>query len=93
MNGVSSDAICLRLFPFSLRDKVKFWLSSLVSNFITSWDMLSKAFLTKYYPPGKTTKYRQDLDRFKQQPGESLYEAWERFKNLQRHYPHHGILD
>ena len=66
MNGVSSDAIRLRLFPFSLRDKAKLWLSSLAPNSITSWDTLSKAFLTKYYPPGKTAKYRQDLAGFRQ---------------------------
>ena len=46
INGVSSDAIRLRLFPFSLRDKAKLWLSSLTPNSITSWDLLSKAFLT-----------------------------------------------
>ena len=93
INGVSTDAIRLRLFPFSLRDKVKLWLGSLALNSITSWDTLSKAFLTKYYPPGKTAKYRQDLAGFRQQPGESLYDAWERFKDLQRHCPHHGIPD
>ena len=31
MNGVSADAIRLRLFPFSLRDKTKLWLNSLES--------------------------------------------------------------
>ena len=66
MNGVSLDVIRLRLFPFSLRDKAKLWLSSLTLNSITSWDTLSKAFLTKYYPPGKTAKYCQDLAEFRQ---------------------------
>ncbi|KAF7801222.1 uncharacterized protein G2W53_044502 [Senna tora] len=51
-NGVSDDAIRLRLFPFSLRDKAKVWLQSLP---------------------------------------EGLYEAWERFKELLRKYPHHGL--
>ena len=75
INRVSADAIRLRLFPFSLRDKAKLWLSSLAPNPITSWDFLSKVFHTKYYPPGKTDKYRQDLAGFKQQQGESPYEA------------------
>ena len=44
MNGVSSDAIKLRLFPFSLRDKAKLWLHSLTPQSIRSWDALSKAF-------------------------------------------------
>jgi len=29
INGASTDAICLRLFSFSLRDKVRAWLQSL----------------------------------------------------------------
>ena len=58
MNGVSSDAIKLRLFPFSLRDKAKLWLYSLMPQLIRSWDVLSKAFLSKYFPPSKTVKFR-----------------------------------
>ena len=36
MNGVSINAICLRLFSFSLRDKAKLWLNSLAPNSINS---------------------------------------------------------
>ncbi|KAJ9132909.1 hypothetical protein P3X46_033728 [Hevea brasiliensis] len=54
-NGVSDDAIRLRLFPFSLKDRAKEWLHSLPKD------------------------------------DESLYEAWERYKDLQRRCPHHGI--
>ena len=53
--------------------------------------MLSKAFLSKYFPPGKTAKFRQEITSFTQHSGESLYEAWERYKNLQRQCPHHGV--
>ncbi|XP_027171773.1 uncharacterized protein LOC113771386 [Coffea eugenioides] len=48
-NGVSDDAIKLRLSPFSLRDKAK--------------------------------------------EGETLYEAWERYQELQRRCPHYGLPD
>ena len=34
-NGVTDDAIRLRLLPFSLRDKAKFWLNSLPPSIIT----------------------------------------------------------
>src|SRR5262249_3638448 len=40
-NGVSDDAIWLRLFPFSLRDRAKGWLNTLPSGSITSWDGLA----------------------------------------------------
>ena len=36
-NGVSNDAIRLRLFPFTLRDKAKSWLHSLPPGSITTW--------------------------------------------------------
>ena len=35
-NGVSEDAIRLRLFPFSLRDKAKSWLNSFSYDSITT---------------------------------------------------------
>ena len=35
-NGVSDDAIKLRLFPFSLRDRAKSWLNSLQPNSIVT---------------------------------------------------------
>jgi len=49
LNGVSSDAIRLRLFPFSLRDKTRAWLQSLPSGCITTWAELIRAFLTKFF--------------------------------------------
>ncbi|XP_027368194.1 uncharacterized protein LOC113874171 [Abrus precatorius] len=59
INGVSEDAIRLRLFPFSLRDKA--------------------------------AKLRGEITSFMQQEGETLYEAWERYKELLRRFPHHCI--
>lgn len=35
-NGVDQNAICLRLFPFSLRDRMWDWIQSLPTNSITS---------------------------------------------------------
>ena len=41
-NGVTNDAIRLRLFPFSLRDKAKVWLNSLPPSLITTWEELAQ---------------------------------------------------
>ncbi|KAF7802238.1 uncharacterized protein G2W53_041349 [Senna tora] len=90
-NGVSDDAIRLRLFPFSLRDKEKVWLQSLPEGSISTWEELAQQFLTKYFPPGKTAKMRNDITSFVLLYNESLYEAWERFKELLRKCPHHGL--
>ncbi|KAF7841764.1 uncharacterized protein G2W53_004062 [Senna tora] len=90
-NGVSDDAICLRLFPFSLRDKEKVWLQSLPEGSISTWEELAQQFLTKYFPPGKTAKMRNDITSFVLLDNESLYEAWEIFKELLRKCQHHGL--
>ncbi|KAL5574105.1 hypothetical protein UlMin_023702 [Ulmus minor] len=90
-NGVTDDAIRLRLFPFSLNSKAKAWLTSLPPGTITTWEGLVKSFLTKYFPPAKSAKMRNDITNFFQQDQESLYEAWERFKDFLRKCPHHGL--
>ena len=50
---VDNDVVKLKLFPFSLRDCVKIWFSSLPHNSIDSWDKRKDAFITKYFPPTK----------------------------------------
>ncbi|RVW83117.1 hypothetical protein CK203_040734 [Vitis vinifera] len=90
-NGVIDDAIRLRLFPFSLNNKAKAWLISLAPGTITIWDGLVNAFLAKYFPPAESAKMRNDITNFSQQDQESLYEACERFKDLLRKCPHHGL--
>ncbi|XP_057249960.1 uncharacterized protein LOC104891359 [Beta vulgaris subsp. vulgaris] len=69
------------------------WLKSNPPNSFTTWATLSQAFLSKYFPLGKTAKFRNNITSFAQYDGESLYEAWERFKDLQRKCPHHGVPD
>ncbi|KAL5557920.1 hypothetical protein UlMin_034131 [Ulmus minor] len=71
-NGVTDDAVRLRLFPFSLNNKAKAWLISLPPGTITTWE-------------------GNDITNFFQHDQESLYEACERFKDLLRKCPHHGL--
>ncbi|XP_021731240.1 uncharacterized protein LOC110698138 [Chenopodium quinoa] len=91
MNGVTDDAIRLRLFPFSLRDRAKEWLRDEGTGSFDTWDKLVKAFLVKFLGQEKTARLRNELSTFSQLDDESLYEAWSRFKRLQRQCPHHGI--
>ncbi|XP_024032803.1 uncharacterized protein LOC112095314 [Morus notabilis] len=89
--GVTEDTLRLKLFPYSLRDRARVWLNSLLPDSVTSWDELAEKFLMKYFPPTKNAKLRNDITSFQQADGESLYEAWDRFKELLRKCPHHGI--
>ncbi|XP_010242052.1 PREDICTED: uncharacterized protein LOC104586489 [Nelumbo nucifera] len=69
----------------------KAWLNSLPAGSIATWDEMASRFLSKYFPPSKTAKMRNDITTFFQQDGESLYESWERYKELLRKVPHHGL--
>ena len=52
-NGVTEEALRLRLFPLSLGDRAKHWLTSQPPDSITSWNNLVQKFLTKFFPPTK----------------------------------------
>ena len=90
-NGVSDDAIHLLLYPFSLKDKAKHWLTIEPPDSITSWDELVNKFLTWFFLPAKATKLRIDINNLCQLDGESFYEAWERYKDLLRKFPNHNL--
>ena len=52
---VDNDIVKLKLFPFSLRDHAKTWFSSLPKNSIDSWNKCKDAFISKYFPPAKSS--------------------------------------
>ena len=90
-NGVSNDVIHLRLFPFTLKDRAKVWLNSQPPALIITWDNLARGFLAKYFPPATIAKIVKDITTFQQFENESLCDAWERFKELQRSFSYHGL--
>jgi len=63
----------------------------LPSGCITTWDELTRAFLAKFFPQSKTASLRNQITNFTQKDEETLYEAWERFKDLLRLCPNHGL--
>ena len=93
INRVTENAIKLRLFLFSVKKKSQLWLASLPSESITTWDQLKQAFLHKYFAPQKTAKFRNETTTFKQNGSETIYAAWERFKELQGQCALHGLPD
>ena len=58
---------------------------------ITSWDDLAQKFPAKFFPQAKTARLRIEIANFAQFEGETLYEAWECYKDLLRKCPHHGL--
>jgi len=87
----NQEAVRLHLFPLSLRDRASAWFHSLEVGSITSWDQMRQAFLARFFPPSKTAKLRDQITRFNQKDGESLYDAWERFKEMLKLCPYQGF--
>ncbi|XP_070020861.1 uncharacterized protein [Nicotiana sylvestris] len=79
-NGVSQDAAYLRAFPFTLKDDAKHWLRSLPNGSIRTWDEMTRKFLDKYFSSAKTGKFRREIHNFCQNEVETVFEAWESFK-------------
>ncbi|GJZ83300.1 MAK10-like protein [Tanacetum coccineum] len=76
------------IFP---REQSSNWLERLPAGSITTWEDLTTRFLAQFFPPGRTAKLRNDILMFQQHHGESLSEAWTRFKDLLQKVPYHGI--
>ncbi|KAA3455791.1 protein FAR1-RELATED SEQUENCE 5-like [Gossypium australe] len=89
--GQFGDALKLKLFPYSLRDHARTWLNALPSGTVESWNDLCQRFLLRYNPSNINAKLRNDITSFKKLEDETLYEAWERFKDLLRKYPMYGF--
>ncbi|KAL4282225.1 hypothetical protein GQ457_03G008650 [Hibiscus cannabinus] len=89
--GVHEDVLRLKLFPYSLRDKARAWFNSIPSGSVESWDDLCRNFIIRYSSTVLTDKLRNDITSFRQTDDESMYEAWDRYKELFRKCPMHGF--
>ncbi|GJU49828.1 hypothetical protein Tco_1219383 [Tanacetum coccineum] len=53
----------------------------------------SGKFLSKYCPPARTAKKMEEINKFQQEPDETLHQAWERFKELLLRCPQHYLTN
>ncbi|GJW50830.1 zinc finger, CCHC-type containing protein [Tanacetum coccineum] len=75
LNVDNRERTRLCLFQFSLRDQASNWLERLSAGSISTWEDLTTRFLAQFFPPGRTTKLRNDILMFQQHQEESLYKA------------------
>ena len=64
-NGVTEEALRLRLFPISLGDRAKHWLTSQPPDSITSWNDLVQKFLIKFFKPAKIAQLVQEINTYR----------------------------
>ncbi|GKE96660.1 cysteine-rich receptor-like protein kinase [Tanacetum coccineum] len=82
IHRVSQDVVLPCVFLFTLTGSVKRWVDRLTLGAVNTWDLLKKAFIQMYCLPSKTAKQLEDIQNFKQESDESLYQAWEWFNDL-----------
>nr|GEU66656.1 hypothetical protein [Tanacetum cinerariifolium] len=91
--NITQDQIILRVFPMSLNGAVSHWPRNKPSGSIKTWEALKINFLSKYCPLAQTTrKWRRSITSSKN-PNETLYQAWERFKELLMKCPQHYLTE
>ncbi|RDX79916.1 hypothetical protein CR513_39600, partial [Mucuna pruriens] len=71
-NGVPTNTIRLRLFPFSLADSTLEWLTTFPDGAIIMWNECTHKFLINYFPPSKSNKLKEDIMNFSQFEQEPL---------------------
>ena len=57
IKDIAPESIKLRLFPFSLMGKAKYWFYK-DKEAVNTWAKCSTVFLTKFFPMGKTNALR-----------------------------------
>nr|GEV30938.1 ribonuclease H-like domain-containing protein [Tanacetum cinerariifolium] len=90
---VPNDVIKLMMFSYSLEGNARVWYDKEPPNSILTWEDLVNKFMNQFFPPSKTTHLKNEISRFIQRFEETFGEAWERFKEMLRACPHHGITE
>nr|GFA75840.1 reverse transcriptase domain-containing protein [Tanacetum cinerariifolium] len=91
--NVPNTSIKRMLFPFSLEGATRIWLKKEPPRSILTCDDLVSNFINQFFLLSKTTGLRNKITNFQQRFDESFSEAWDRFKDFLRVYPHHGFLE
>ncbi|GJW32115.1 pyruvate dehydrogenase (acetyl-transferring) kinase, mitochondrial [Tanacetum coccineum] len=81
----------LRVFLICLTRAASRWLRNEPTGLITTWEELKTKFLNKYCPPARIAKKIEEINNFQQEPDKTLFQAWERFKELLMKCPQHYL--
>ncbi|GJT90461.1 hypothetical protein Tco_1079306 [Tanacetum coccineum] len=91
--NIIKDQLMLQVFPIFLTGGASRWLRNEPTGSIKTWEALKTKFLNKYCPPGRNAKKMEEINNFQQESDETLYQAWERFKELLMKYPQHYLTE
>ncbi|KAI3752924.1 hypothetical protein L2E82_24966 [Cichorium intybus] len=89
--GVTKDAVMLRVFPITLQGAAKRWLKAEPPRTIKTWEELKTKFIKQFSPPSKIAKMKAKIQNFQQMDDETLYDAWDRYKEMLQNCPQHDL--
>ncbi|GJU76635.1 hypothetical protein Tco_1273705 [Tanacetum coccineum] len=89
--NITVDQLMLRVFLISLTRAASHWLRNEPTGSIKTWEDLKTKFLNKYCPPSRTTKKMEEINNFQQESDETIFQSWERFKELLMKCPQHYL--
>jgi hypothetical protein len=69
---------------------VKQWFYS-NKEVVSTWEKCANAFLTKFFPLGKTNALQNKISGFQQLTEETITKAWERLQDYISACPNHGM--
>ncbi|GJX36418.1 homeodomain-like protein [Tanacetum coccineum] len=81
----------LKVFPISLVGTTKRWFKRTPDEAVGTWDGLKQTFIRRFCPPSVIFKRLGEIHNFRQDEGESLYQAWERYNDLLFNCPSHDL--
>ncbi|GKA32013.1 hypothetical protein Tco_0718380 [Tanacetum coccineum] len=91
--NITENQLMLRVFLLSLTGAASRWLRNKPTGSITTWRDLKMKFLNKYCPPGRTAKKMEEINNFQHDLDETLYQAWDHFKELLIKCPQHYLTE
>ena len=72
-NNVIVDVVMPKMFPFSLKERAKFWLHSLRPTTIGTWQEMTMEFLKKFFLTHKTNTLRRNIMNFARKENETFF--------------------
>ncbi|XP_071728638.1 uncharacterized protein [Rutidosis leptorrhynchoides] len=92
-NQIEDEHIYLILFPWTLKGEAKDWFNQLAERKIAIWDQMVEKILKRFFPPSKMIRLQNEINQFKQEPQETLYDVWTRYEKLIKSCPQHRLND
>lgn len=89
--NIPREMMLLRMLPVTFKGASKDWLKAFPPGAITTYGKMYEQFVQQFFPTSKVAKLKKATENFEQNVGESLYEAWERYKGLLRNCPQNDL--